>query len=57
MDTRKLATFVDLAQTKNYSKTAERIFFQIRQQFQSISWHWKRHGMSNYFHEHIEQLL
>ncbi|BAP85190.1 LysR family transcriptional regulator [Paucilactobacillus hokkaidonensis JCM 18461] len=26
MDTRKLATFVDLAQTKNYSKTAERIF-------------------------------
>lgn len=26
MDTRKLATFADLAQTKNYSKTAERIF-------------------------------
>ena len=26
MDTKKLVTFVDLAQTKNYSKTAERIF-------------------------------
>ncbi|KRM60200.1 LysR family transcriptional regulator [Secundilactobacillus malefermentans DSM 5705 = KCTC 3548] len=26
MDTRKLATFVDLAQTNNYSKTAERLY-------------------------------
>lgn len=26
MDTRKLATFVDLAQTCNYSQTAENIF-------------------------------
>lgn len=26
MDIKKLVTFVDLAQTKNYSKTAERIF-------------------------------
>lgn len=26
MDTKKLATFYNLAQTKNYSKTAEEIF-------------------------------
>ncbi|CAM2776619.1 LysR family transcriptional regulator [Latilactobacillus sakei] len=26
MDTRKLATFIDLAQTCNYSRTAENIF-------------------------------
>ncbi len=33
MDTKKLATFYNLAQTKNYSKTAEEIFFNASYSF------------------------
>ena len=43
MDTRKLATFIDLAQTCNYSRTAENIF-QLRPRSQNILWRLKRLG-------------